>query len=387
MNNDATPWVHRDRYLAIFQTSSIRGLETLGVMTESYGSLLIPILLKKIPEDIRCLIFRADPLADSSLDRLRVAIRQKIETREKSHISSQEDSTSVEMDGEVFVPTAGTLLANAQQKQRIFNRKPKVTRPCTYCAETHRPERCDKITSVEERRSILQRQQRCLNCLGLKHTKSQCYSKGRCMKCKRKHHTSICEEKQENPNQSSSYQMKENSNSNSSQPPTHTTAKNTTHMGATHSLHPTNHILMQSAVTKIRGAGKQYRQARILFDTGSQRTFITQDMTHKLELKPTGKELLDVTTFGSFQSTRKTYDIVSFSISTETENITIKALVTPIICPPLSVMEKLKIPPALKGLKLADRLQSPENLDFDIIIGNDYYGQLITGIINNPGHF
>ena len=155
------------------------------------------------------------------------------------------------MDGEVFVPTTGTLLANAQQKQRIFNRKPKVIHPCTYCAETHRPERCDKITSVEERRSILQRQQRCVNCFGLKHTKSQCYSKGRCMKCKRKQHTSICEEKQENPNQSSSYQMKENSNSNSSQPPTHTTAKNTTHMGATHSLHPTNHILMQSAFTKI----------------------------------------------------------------------------------------------------------------------------------------
>ena len=44
-------------------------------------------------------------------------------------------------------------------------------------------------------------------------------------------------------------------------------------------------------------------------------------------------------------------------------------------------MEKLKIPPALKGLKLADRLQSPENLDVDIIIGNDYYGQLITGKI------
>ena len=62
--------------------------------------------------------------------------------------------------------------------------------------------------------------------------------------------------------------MKENSNSNSSQPPSHTTAKNTTHMGATHSLHPTNHILMQSAVTKIRGAGKQYRQARILFQYG-----------------------------------------------------------------------------------------------------------------------
>ena len=49
--------------------ANIRGLETLGVMTESYGSLLILILLKKMPEDIRRLIFKADPLADSSLDR------------------------------------------------------------------------------------------------------------------------------------------------------------------------------------------------------------------------------------------------------------------------------------------------------------------------------
>ena len=124
---------------------------------------------------------------------------------------------------------------------------------------------------------------------------------------------------------------------------------------------------MQSAITKISGAGKRYRQARILFDTGSQRTFITQDMKHKLELKTMGKELLDVTTFGSFQSTRKTCDIVSFSLSTEKEDIKIKALVTPIICPPLSVMMRnLKMPPELKGLKLADRLQSSENLDVDI---------------------
>ena len=29
--------------------ANIRDLETLGIMTESHGSLLIPILLKKIP--------------------------------------------------------------------------------------------------------------------------------------------------------------------------------------------------------------------------------------------------------------------------------------------------------------------------------------------------
>ena len=84
------------------------------------------------------------------------------------------------------------------------------------------------------------------------------------MKCKRKHHTSNCEEKQENPTQSSPYQMKENRTSNSSQSPTKTIAKNTTHMGATHSLHPTNHILMQSTITKISGAGKLYHHERLV---------------------------------------------------------------------------------------------------------------------------
>ena len=92
-------------------------------------------------------------------------------------------------------------------------------------------------------------------------------------------------------------------------------------------------------------------------------------MKDKLELKTMGKELLHLTTFGSFRSTRKTYDIVLFSLSTETEpNIKIKALVTPIICPPLSdKMKKLKMPPELKGLKLAESLQSSENLDVEII--------------------
>ena len=97
--------------------ANIRGLETLGVKTESYGSLLILILLKKIPGDVGYLVFRADPLADSSLDRLKVAIRQEIETREKSRISSLEDSTSVATDEEVFVPTAGALLTNAQENK------------------------------------------------------------------------------------------------------------------------------------------------------------------------------------------------------------------------------------------------------------------------------
>ena len=102
-------------------------------------------------------------------------------------------------------------------------------------------------------------------------------------------------------------------------------------------------------------------------------------MKHKFKLGTMGSELLDVTTFGTLQGNRKTYDLVALTLSTEVENIKITALVTPVICPPLSAKVKnLQIPPELQGLKLADPSHASENLKVDIIIGNNYYGQLIT---------
>ena len=173
------------------------------------------------------------------------------------------------------------------------------------------------------------------------------------MKCKKKHHTSICDENQENTTQSASSQIKDDKGPKNDHLSADSVSKNRTHMGATHVLPSKAHILMQSAVTKISGNNKQYYQARILFDTGSQRTFITQEMKHKLKLGTMGSELLDVTTFGTLQGRRKTYDLVALTLSTEVENIKITALVTPVICPPLSAKVKnLQIPPELQGQNL-----------------------------------
>ena len=103
--------------------ANIRHLEALGVKTETYGSLLIPILLKKIPEEIRYSIFRADPSADNFLDRLRIAMRQEIETREKGHMSSPKPTT----ENEVLVPTAGALLNRYTTRTRNSQRQTKDT--------------------------------------------------------------------------------------------------------------------------------------------------------------------------------------------------------------------------------------------------------------------
>ena len=92
--------------------SNIRGLEALDVKADSYGNLL-PILLKKIPEEWTHLIFRANPSADKCLTELRTELRKEIETRERSHRAAA--SERVLSEDEVLVLTTGTFLTTTDQ--------------------------------------------------------------------------------------------------------------------------------------------------------------------------------------------------------------------------------------------------------------------------------
>lgn len=65
---------------------------------------------------------------------------------------------------------------------------------CVYCdCVTHRSWECDKITSLAERRQILQNKRLCFNCTGPKHSANNCSSRASCVHCKQKHHSSICD--------------------------------------------------------------------------------------------------------------------------------------------------------------------------------------------------
>ena len=182
--------------------SNIRALETLGVQTDSYGSLLIPILLKKLPEQLRCTIFRTNPQADCCLNHLRTALCNEIDTREKSQLTQENDTNSVIDD--VLVPTVGALLTNTQPRQihpppKNFNTNGRFElKPCIYCDGKHRHDKCSKVKTTKERKTILAQKNKCLNCLRSGHTRYQCRSKGRCLNCGLKHHTSICEPSESN---------------------------------------------------------------------------------------------------------------------------------------------------------------------------------------------
>ena len=65
-------------------------------------------------------------------------------------------------------------------------------------------------------------------------------------------------------------------------------------------LQQMNLVLMQTASVKLQNLlCNRSTQARLLFDCGSQRTYITQQTAHKLDLVITKTEKLSMCTFGS----------------------------------------------------------------------------------------
>ena len=138
--------------------------------------------------------------------------------------------------------------------------------------------------------------------------------------------------------------------------------------------------MLQTAFVSVTSASKRRVKARVLFDTGAQRTFITRRLTSRLGCESSCKETLSISSFGTDFSDRAQFELVTINLISETGEIGIEALVTPAISPPIKMKfnkEWLKLVD-LDGLKLADNLHE-DVLDVDILIGNDYYGSLMTG--------
>ena len=73
----------------------IHGLESLDVYPESYGDLLIPIVMKKLPEEVRRIMLRSHDETTWTLADLRKQLRHEVETREKSSLGQSDKEVSI----------------------------------------------------------------------------------------------------------------------------------------------------------------------------------------------------------------------------------------------------------------------------------------------------
>ena len=138
----------------------VRGLEALGVTPEQYGSLLIPILMSKLPNSLRLEVARKFTNEVWKINELLETIRKEIEAREASDQVKLNDSRShptLERNKNQH-PTSQALFSNQNQGDSTRIR-------CAYCNEQHYSASCEKVTGLQDRKDILRRDKRCFICL------------------------------------------------------------------------------------------------------------------------------------------------------------------------------------------------------------------------------
>ena len=132
---------------------------------------------------------------------------------------------------------------------------------------------------------------------------------------------------------------------------------------------------------------------RVLFDTGSHRSFVSARAVKSLELRPVRKEKLTIKAFGSNENEEKVRDVVEFSLSSLRggKRVEVQCYVvdeiTDIANEHIEVVKKSYS--HLKNVWFSDVSRHQETLSIDILIGSDYLwnfqeGETIRGGPNEP---
>jgi len=77
-------------------------------------------------------------------------------------------------------------------------------------------------------------------------------------------------------------------------------------------------VLLKTAVASVR-SHNNHISVHILFDEGSQRSFIKSDVATKLDLKPEKQETISLSTFGGNTSSVKRIDTATIYLETAQE--------------------------------------------------------------------
>ena len=93
-------------------------------------------------------------------------------------------------------------------------------------------------------------------------------------------------------------------------------------------------VLPKTAVASV-GSHNNHISARILFNEGSQRSFIASDVASKLDLQPETQEAISLSTFGGNTSSVKRIETANIYLETaQEETIPIRVIIVPTIAAP-----------------------------------------------------
>ena len=99
----------------------VRGLQALGVEAEQYGSLLVPVLCNKVPQELRLIISRKFDTEDWNLDELLKVSKTDVEARKRCHlIATTPSATSGRKPPKPTPISAAALLYSRNTQNYVY---------------------------------------------------------------------------------------------------------------------------------------------------------------------------------------------------------------------------------------------------------------------------
>ena len=362
--------------------TQVRSLNCLGLEAANYGPMYIPVLFGKLPDELKLIISRQSGKNVWDIKIILNAFKTELEAREKispsSECSENFDSpysgsalfTSSGREHEKYNKQNGSEKFRKQEyrfDKRDNSQKQNEEFSCIFCGRKHRSKNCEIITKPETRKDILFKDRRCFICMKKGHISANCRNDMKCFKCKGRHHVAICTSKPSPTRRDSNPDNRSNDRDNS-----HANVVS----NALLNVNKIDSILLQTARAKVCSTDeKECQNLRLLFDSGSQLSYISPRARNKLKLKTLGTKDMSLKTFGNMKD-KKVFDRVNFAVKQMVILIFTNAFVSD-ICYPQVINIAQENYSHLRNLKLAD--SNPENLpmDIDILIGAQDYWNFI----------
>ena len=243
------------------------------------------------------------------------------------------------------------------------------------------------VKDIIDRRNVLLRKAKCFSCLKSGHRAFQCKSRVACRDCKMVgHHVSSCPCLCA-PIAAHPARPKPSASTPSSVAPLNHSA--TSWVGSADSSE--GKVALQTALAVSNG--KKESRVRVLFDTGSHKSFITAEAVCKLGLRPVRREELGIKVFGSKEAVSEMRDVVESSLSAlnDRSGVKIEAFVVKDISsiPNVHIDRVKKNFLHLSNVWFADVCRDDEMLEVDCLVGSDWLwsfqeGEVIRGRPKEP---
>eukprot|EP00794_Sanderia_malayensis_P013531 gene13531-biopygen10799 len=305
-----------------------RGLQTIGVKETTYSSIVVPVLMEKVPENIRISMIRFNEKdqMDWTLGEMLGALEKEVNVREnhmpllKGGGMNQQPNWKAK-NANQLPSTAHALLTGSEKRK------------CVYClSKDHQPEVCQK--TLDERKAAAVGPVQGLEASAPAPAPAQ------------------AKDLQLNPSA-------------------------TSWVGSTFAG---TRVVLQTALANVNG--EKEKRVRVLFDTGSHQSFISAEAVDRLELKADRRESLGIKAFGKKESEVEMRAIVKIELapldggeSVEVECFVVNEIAGIANEQIESIKSKYN---HLRRVYFSD-VSTDEELEIDVLIGANYLWQFQKG--------